>query len=73
MIEELELYKLFAQKIQEVNKENAYELRNIAEQIFLNSNGNKTINDLGFKILDIAYKLISYKIEDNGNIQSVKE
>ena len=64
MNDDIDLYKVFIKKLQDINSEAARELRNIAEKIFLNSGKNKDIHDLGFRILEIGRTLVSYKLQE---------
>jgi len=62
--EELEFYKGMCKTILELNKSCAEQLRDISETIFIHSNNQKKIFNLGFELLQISRKLTTYKFNE---------
>ena len=62
--EELEFHKGMCKTILELNKSCAEQLGDISETIFLHSNNQKKIFNLGFELLQISRKLTTYKFDE---------
>lgn len=62
--EDLEQYKVFSKKIQEINTNSSRELMDIAEKLIIKARRNKEIISLAMDLMKVSQKLTSIRLDE---------